>query len=58
MAKKLKAEEIFPAKEIDGFLQKLKEFFVLDENGEGTLTFELKEGDPSHFYLNGKQKKF
>ncbi len=58
MAKKLKAEEIFPAKEIDGFLQKLKELFVLDENGEGTLTFELKEGDPSHFYLNGKQKKF
>jgi len=58
MAKKLKAEEIFPAKEINGFLQKLKELFVLDENGEGTLTFELKEGDPSHFYLNGKQKKF
>jgi len=58
MATKLKAEDFFPAKEIDGFLQKLKEFFVLDENGEGTLTFELKEGDPSHFYLNGKQKKF
>jgi len=58
IAKKLKAEEIFPAKEINGFLQKLKEFFVLDENGEGTLTFELKEGDLAHFYLNGKQKKF
>jgi hypothetical protein len=58
LAKKLKAEEIFPAKEIDGFLQKLKELFVLDENGEGTLTFELKEGEQSHFYLNGKQKKF
>jgi hypothetical protein len=58
MATKLKAEDVFPVKDIDGFLQKLKEFFVLDENGEGTLTFELKEGDLSHFYLNGKQKKF
>jgi len=57
-AKKLKAEEVFPAKEIDGFLQKLKELFRLDENGEGILTFELKEGDQAHFYLNGKQKKF
>lgn len=55
---KLQAGELLPPDETKQFLEKLKEIFVLDEDGKGTLTFEIKEGDPANFYLNGEPKSF
>jgi hypothetical protein len=55
---KLRAGELLPPDETKQFVEILKDIFVLDENGEGTLTFEIKEGDPSNFYLNGEPKSF
>ena len=53
---KLRAGELLPPDEAGQFMDRLKEVFVINENGEGTLTFEIKEGDPANFYLNGQPK--
>ncbi|MFQ6038954.1 MAG: hypothetical protein ACE5LV_10105, partial [Candidatus Aminicenantales bacterium] len=58
LAEKLKQEQVFPAEAVDGVLAKLRTIFVTDTNGHGVLTFEIKEEDPSHFYLNGKPHAF
>jgi hypothetical protein len=58
IGQKLKAEKLFPPEEIDAVLAKVKEIFEIDQNGDGILTFEIKEEDPAHFYLNGKPHSF
>jgi len=58
IGQKLKAEQLFPPEEIDAVLAKVKEIFEIDQNGDGILTFEIKEEDKANFYLNGKQHSF
>jgi len=36
----------------------IKRMFHINESGQARMTFELKEDDPSHFYLNEKKYSF
>ena len=54
----LERDQILPAERLGAFMEWLGKLFEVDESGRGTLTFEIKEEDPSHFYLNGKPQKF
>jgi hypothetical protein len=58
MEKKLREEELLSLDEIDQFMVKLRELFMIGEMGDGILTFEIKEGDPANFYLNGRPQSF
>jgi len=58
IGQKLKAEQLFPPDKIDVVLAKVKEIFEIDQNGDGILTFEIKEEDNTNFYLNGKPHSF
>jgi len=58
MEEKLKQEQVFPPEAIDSVLAKLRTILMTDASGNGVLTFEIKEEDPAHFYLNGKPRAF
>lgn len=58
IGEKLRVRELLPPDETKQFVEKLKEIFVLAEDGGGTLTFEIKEGDTANFYLNGEPRSF
>lgn len=36
----------------------IKQMFQVDDTGQGKMTFEIIEDDPSHFYLNGEKHAF
>lgn len=55
IAEKLKAREGIPDEVIDKIMSKIKEVFVIGEDGKGTLTLEVKADDPTKTYLNGKE---
>ncbi len=58
LEERLKTLETLPQMDVQEFMTKLKSVFVIEEGGAGTLTFELKEDDPAHFYLNGNPQSF
>ncbi len=58
LEERLKTLETLPQSDVQEFMTKLKSFFVINESGTGTLTFELKEDDLGHFYLNGNPQSF
>ncbi len=58
IGQKLKEEQLFSPEEIGLVLAKIKEIFEIDQNGDGILTFEIKEEDMANFYLNGKPHRF
>jgi hypothetical protein len=51
---KLKAEELISAEIVESISQMIAKFVVTDENGDGTVTFEMKQDAPGQFFLNGK----
>lgn len=54
MADKLKEVGGIPDEAIDGIMSKIKEAFVIAEDGRATLTLEVKADEPGKTYLNGK----
>jgi len=58
IGQKLKADQLFPPEVIDAAMAKIQEVFEIDQNGNGILTFEIKEEDQANFYLNGKPQSF
>jgi hypothetical protein len=58
LSEALERDQILPAEQLGAFMEWLGKMFQVDDSGRGTLTFEIKEEDPSNFYLNGKPQKF
>lgn len=58
LAESLERDQILTAERLGAFVDWLEKLFQIDDSGKGTLTFEIKEEDLSHFYLNGKAQKF
>jgi hypothetical protein len=52
--KKLKGEEILSPATIDAIIKIIKKIVVTDENGNGSITFELKQDHPRKYFLNNK----
>lgn len=48
----------FPPERAEVVLKWAKKLFRIDERGQAKMIFEIKEDDPSHFYLNGEKHVF
>lgn len=51
---KLKAEKILSPAAVDAIIKIVEKIIVTDENGNGSLTFELKPDHPRKYFLNDK----
>ena len=51
---KLKGEKILSPTAVDAILKIIEKIIVTDENGNGSLTFELKPDHPRTYFLNNK----
>ncbi len=51
---KIKEEKLFPAEAMPGIEQTIKNIFVIDDSGSGSLTLEMKASQPGVYFLNGK----
>jgi len=54
---KLAVEKSLSAKTREGLLKLIKQYVLVDENGNGTVTFETRQDQPGTFFLNGKPIK-
>ena len=52
---KLKEENILPPEAAAGMEQTIKQFLIIDDNGDGSLTFETKADQPGKYFVNGKE---
>jgi hypothetical protein len=51
-------KQSLPAERAEAVIHWIKQMFQVDETGQAKMTFEIKEDDPSHFYLNGEKHTF
>jgi hypothetical protein len=51
---KIKEEQLFPAEAMPGIEQAIKNIIMIDDSGNGSLTFEIKAAQPGVYFLNGK----
>jgi hypothetical protein len=54
---KIAEEKSLSAKTREGLLKLAKQYVPVDENGNGTVTFETRQDQPGTFFLNGKPIK-
>lgn len=52
---KLKGEKLITPEMVAEIEQSIKQFIVVGDNGDGTLTLEMKADQPGKFFLNGKE---
>jgi len=52
---KLKEENILKPEAAAGMEQTIAQFLVIDDNGDGSLTFETKADQPGKYFVNGKE---
>lgn len=51
---KMKEEKMLSPEMVAGIEQTIKQFIVVDDNGDGSLVFEVKADQPGKYFLNGK----
>jgi hypothetical protein len=51
-------KQSLPPERAEAVINWLTQMFQADESGQAKMTFEIKENDPSHFYLNGEKHAF
>jgi hypothetical protein len=54
---KIAAEKLLSQKTREGLLKLAKQYVLVDENGNGSITFETSQDQPGTFFLNGKPIK-
>jgi hypothetical protein len=54
---KITGEKLLSPKTQEGLLKLTKQYVLIDENGNGTITFETRPDQPGTFFLNGKPIK-
>jgi hypothetical protein len=54
---KIAGEKSLSQKTREGLLKLAKKYVLVDENGNGTITFETRQDQPGTFFLNGKPIK-
>lgn len=52
---KLKADQMISPEKLTEIEGTIKKFFIVDANGDGTLTFEIKADQPGKYFLNGNE---
>jgi hypothetical protein len=52
---KLKADQMISPEVLTEIEGTIKKFFIVDANGDGSLTFEIKADQPGKYFLNGNE---